>query len=100
MTDKYKYIKHAKLDDSAIHIISINRPKKLNACSPDTFKEIGTCIMKDVNPIESGARVLIFTGEGKHYTAGLDLSNASEAFGKSNEDLDVARKGIRASISL
>ena len=75
--NKYKFIKHTKSEDSTIHTLTLNRPKKLNAVSFEMLAEIEKCIKEDVNPLDSGARVLIFTGEGKHFSAGLDMMSAA-----------------------
>lgn len=70
---EYKYIKHTTSENKEVHTIALNRPKKMNAVSPDSMAEIQKCIEQDVNPYTSGARVVIFIGEGRNFTAGLDL---------------------------
>ena len=70
----------------------------MNAVSFETLAEIEQFIIKEVNPISSGARVVVFSGEGTHFTSGLDLASAAQ-IGKLNEndgeEDDPARKAIR-----
>ncbi len=56
---------------SAVEILSLNRPEKLNALSPQMAREItdyfeGLTARADV-------RVVILRGEGRHFCAGADL---------------------------
>ena len=50
----------------------------MNAVNFEALKEIEQFIMEKVNPLSSEARVLVFYGEGKHFTSGLDLMAAAE----------------------
>ncbi|WP_421919505.1 enoyl-CoA hydratase/isomerase family protein [Marinifilum sp.] len=74
----YKYLKFEKRD--GIGILSLDRPKALNALNEDVFKEL-TCYLKseDVKNI----RVLIITGEGKAFIAGADIK-AMQAYTPQN----------------
>ena len=94
----YQHIKTAKSPCGRIWSVSINRPKKMNAVAFETLAEIEEFIMKEVNPVSSGARVVVFSGEGKHFTSGLDLTSAAQ-IGNLNENGDedacTARKAIR-----
>ena len=72
---KYEFIKFKKED--TIGIVSVNRPKKMNAVNFEALAEIEQCILNDVNPYESGLRVLILTAEGKHFTSGIDMQSAA-----------------------
>lgn len=72
----YEFIKYEKIDNE-IGILSINRPKALNALSWDTLKDLGSFVENDL-PSE-GLRVLIITGEGdKAFVAGADIAQMSE----------------------
>jgi len=95
---KFEFILHETTDEGQIHIITINRPKKLNALSFEAMGEIAKCIQEEINPFSSGARVVILKANGKHFTAGLDLNSAAQISegGKADEEgeQDVARKAM------
>lgn len=72
----YEFIKYEK-EDSGIGVLSINRPKALNALNWDTLKDLGNFVENDL-PNEK-LRVLIITGAGdKAFVAGADISQMSE----------------------
>ena len=72
----YEYIKYEKRSDN-IGILSINRPKALNALNWDTLKEMAGFLENDLPKEE--LRVLIITGEGeKAFVAGADIAQMSE----------------------
>lgn len=59
--------------ENRINIISINRPKKLNALNIETFSEIDNAIKSSV--ANSDVRIIIITGVGdKAFVAGADIS--------------------------
>ena len=59
--------------ENRINIISINRPKKLNALNIETFSEIDSAIKSSV--ANSEVRIIIITGVGdKAFVAGADIS--------------------------
>ncbi|WP_027371568.1 enoyl-CoA hydratase/isomerase family protein [Desulfovermiculus halophilus] len=66
-----------------VAVVTINRPKVLNALSPDTLKELGQAVA-EIRSTEE-ARVMVITGAGdKAFVAGADISefpkmNALEA---------------------
>ena len=65
-----------------IGILSINRPKALNALNSETLKEINQAI--DMIEKDDEVHILILTGEGRAFVAGADISemkvlNAHEA---------------------
>ena len=64
----------------------------MNATAFETFAEIEKFILEEINPVSSGARVLILTGEGKHFTAGLDMQSMQQLGELEAED--PARKSI------
>lgn len=66
---KYETIKVA-VEDTHILVISLNRPKKFNAMSFEMFAELEKAIQ---NEVKGEIRVVVLRGEGKHFTAGIDL---------------------------
>ena len=79
-------------EDTICHV-ALNRPKNLNAMNPRFFDEM-TLLFKALNYVES-LRVVVLTGNGKHFTAGLDLKEASVIV-NSGGDKDQGRKSIAA----
>ena len=78
--------------DGFVGVITINRPKALNALNSDVLKEIDACL--DGIDLET-TRALILTGAGeKSFVAGADIGEMStltkaegEAFGKIGNDV-------------
>ncbi len=78
--------------DGFVGIITINRPKALNALNSEVLKELDTCL--DGINLET-TRALILTGSGeKSFVAGADIGEMStltkaegEAFGKIGNDV-------------
>ena len=60
-----------------IAIVYLNRPDRLNALSIDLLHEI-TTIANDFNE-DTQTRVVIFTGKGKNFSAGVDLLDPKNA---------------------
>ncbi len=66
--------------------VRLNRPDKLNALNPDMFNAISDMLQK--LSVEPGVRVVVLSGEGKGFCAGLDM----ETFAKMGER-DVKKDG-------
>ena len=64
-------LKYEELDEGRIIRVSISRPKALNAMNVPFFDEIGKTFKK-INEHEK-VRAVILQGEGRMFTAGLDL---------------------------
>src|SRR3954447_440473 len=58
--------------------ITLNRPKRLNAWTPVMQAELIEAL--DRSDADDDVRVVIFTGEGRGYCAGADLSGGGETF--------------------
>lgn len=59
--------------EPGIHLLTINRPKSLNALNADTLDEIAAAVAEV--GADSGARALLVTGAGeKAFVAGADIS--------------------------
>ncbi len=65
----YKYIKFEVEDHVAL--ITVNRPKALNALNSDTLREIEKAV-EDIASDDS-IYIMVFTGEGKSFVAGADI---------------------------
>ena len=65
--------------------------------------ELEHCILNHVNNFKSKVRAVVLTGNGKHFTAGIDLKSAASigmvgetnVSGDDGEEPDVARKTIQ-----
>ena len=70
-------------NESGIALITLNRPDKRNAISFELVEEL----LRALDEIEkSAAQVLIITGAGKAFCAGLDLDDLKALVGKSHEE--------------
>uniref|UniRef100_A0A7E4VR63 Delta(3,5)-Delta(2,4)-dienoyl-CoA isomerase, mitochondrial n=1 Tax=Panagrellus redivivus TaxID=6233 RepID=A0A7E4VR63_PANRE len=78
--------------------LQLNRPKLLNAVTGDTWRELK--IAFDYLHQTPACRVIVVTGNGRAFCAGLDLKSGAEFFMgvTQDESLDIARKAseIRA----
>ncbi len=79
--------------DAAIATITLSRPEKRNAISPQMIDEL----LAALDEIESSAaRVVILTGEGKAFCAGMDLEALAALVGFSHEqNLEDSRRMAR-----
>ena len=94
MDNKYKKIKIHKSIYNQIWTLELANPKKLNTFSPATFDELNH-FMVELNKFSSLARVLIIRAQGKHFTAGLDLSSVGRISEAGDEEDDPARKAMK-----
>ncbi|MFX1337614.1 MAG: enoyl-CoA hydratase/isomerase family protein [Promethearchaeota archaeon] len=60
--------------DDHIAIVTFNRPMKLNTLNLDLMREIEKVTEEFLTDLET--RVVIFTGAGKHFCAGVDLTQS------------------------
>lgn len=58
--------------EDGVAIIAFNRPEKLNALTPDMLKSFFEHV--DQAAVDPAVRVILITGEGRGFSAGLDLS--------------------------
>jgi enoyl-CoA hydratase/carnithine racemase len=63
------------LDEGKVAVLSLNRPKKFNALTFEQFDELRQWVEYLGRP-GTDVRAIVVTGEGKHFTAGLDLTSA------------------------
>jgi len=70
---------------NGIGTITFNRPDKMNALSNTSFREFGQALV-DMDA-DNSVKVVIITGAGKAFTAGLDLAESKN--GASEEALQV-----------
>ena len=61
--------------DGAVATITLNRPEKRNALSLPVVRQLRQCFEE----LPDSVRVAILAGAGPHFSAGLDLSELSEA---------------------
>lgn len=73
-------------------VVSLNRPRKRNAISAAMWKEIGAAFLQ-LGKLGDDSRCVIVRGEGKSFTAGLDISDPS-ILGNAEADVDAARRGL------
>ena len=91
----YENIRFESAD--AVGVLTIDRPKALNALDPATLREVLRCL-RDVRR-EPGIRALIVTGAGeKAFVAGADIAEMSKM--SVIEARDMARLGQRVTSAL
>lgn len=71
--------------------VELNRPDRLNAFSKTMWLEIGKCFT-ELNE-DPDCRSIVLSGNGKHFTAGIDLMDMLSQAQKLAELDEVARKG-------
>jgi delta(3,5)-delta(2,4)-dienoyl-CoA isomerase len=76
-----------------IVIVTLNRPKKRNAISAAMWKEIGQ-VFSSLGRMGDDCRCVIIKGEGKAFSAGLDISDPSILMDDKEGPDDPARRGI------
>lgn len=64
--------------EGAVAHLSLNRPEKANCMIPAFWTELPEIIRKFEN--DASIRVLLITGEGKHFSAGMDISSFSAIY--------------------
>ena len=69
--------------DDRVAIITLNRPSKANAVNGQTLDEMNDCFMRASS--DSATRVIVLRANGKHFSAGHDLSGTDEALAKAAE---------------
>jgi methylglutaconyl-CoA hydratase len=69
-------------DDGGVRTITLNRPEKRNALTPELQEEMIAALEAAA---DAGARVVVIAGEGDAFCAGLDLSVLREMAGMSAE---------------
>ncbi|XP_034837593.1 delta(3,5)-Delta(2,4)-dienoyl-CoA isomerase, mitochondrial [Maniola hyperantus] len=70
--------------------VELNRPKQLNTFNKAMWKELGACFSSlNDNP---ECRVIVLSGQGKHFTAGIDFNSLLEETSKAEDFDDIARK--------
>ena len=87
---KYETLNPQIIDGNILHL-ELNRQKALNAMNIKFFQEFRQ-FFKDLKEV-SDIRVVILSGSGKHFSAGLDLKEAMSLFDFSDKK-DQARNGI------
>ncbi len=70
-----------ELDETTpgIVVVTLNRPERLNAITSTMISELGDVV--DAVDLDSSVRVVILTGAGRGFCAGLDLKNSGDAPG-------------------
>ena len=81
-----------QINDGIAHLI-MNRPDQLNSMTRIFWKELPE-IIKDIDK-KSDARVLILSGQGKHFSAGMDFANFAPPKKSEKESPSRSRKSTQ-----
>lgn len=79
--------------DGYVTTVTLNRPDRLNAMNAAMFREIGEAFRWI--DAETDTRAVVLAGNGKHFTAGLDLKENAEVFDNSKGDPARIREKFR-----
>lgn len=74
-----------------IATITLHRPDKMNAFTGRMMREIISAL--DMTDADDNVKVVIFTGSGRAYCAGADLSSGGETFAKGGSDVQT-KQGV------
>lgn len=74
---KYETVLYKK--DKHIAYVTLNRPDKLNAVSPELFRDWEAAMHEGEN--DDDIKVIIFKGAGRAFSAGADLSGVGYVYG-------------------
>ncbi|XP_071707275.1 delta(3,5)-Delta(2,4)-dienoyl-CoA isomerase, peroxisomal [Rutidosis leptorrhynchoides] len=90
--EKYTAIKIVQeTPNSPVFTLYLNRPQQSNALSPEFFTEFPNAISSlDQNPNVS---VIIISGNGNHFCAGIDLKSLSSIISDTESSTDRGRSG-------
>jgi enoyl-CoA hydratase len=81
-----------------IGYLTLNRPSKLNALSPDLMEELSQAL--DMIEADPGIRVVILTGAGRAFCAGFDISPRPEEPEIYERQADEWRSIMKANIDI
>ena len=76
---------------NGIATITLNRPDKLNAFTGRMMHEVIAAL--DMTDADDNVKVVIFTGAGRAFCAGADLSSGGETFAKGGSDVQT-KQGV------
>ena len=85
----YDYKTLEVVRDGGVLHVKMNRPKKLNAMNKTSWSDMRECFQKINNDVD--CRAVVISGNGRAFTAGLDLMDTSLA----QKGSDVSRKAWR-----
>lgn len=94
---------HTKYEvDGPIAVITIDRADKANAVNQQTLDEMDACF--STAAADRDVKVIVLRGEGKHFSAGHDMSGSDDAIGenadpekaKQSAQLDWQERGLQA----
>ena len=93
---KYADVSISYADEGKVAIVALNRPKKYNALNFDMFFQLKECF-EYLGRSGSEVRAIVFTGTGKHFTAGIDLFAVPQdlqALNEKSEESDPGRAAV------
>jgi len=82
--------------DGPILTVTLNRPERLNAFNADMFADLGRAV--ETVPENKDIRVVVFTGAGRAFCSGADLTGVADYH--SDAEGDTLAEGIRQAQSV
>lgn len=74
-----------------VYHVKLNRPEKYNAINKQMWVDIKNCF--ESLSLDPDCRAVVISGEGKHFTAGIDLNDMMKLAQELSEIEEVSRKG-------
>jgi len=101
LDSKFEALSISTLKDSPhVTVVALNRPRKRNAMNSTMWREIGQ-VFHMIGTLGDGCRCVLLMGNGKAFTAGLDVSDESflemqnlEDAKESKNGVDIVRRGM------
>ena len=93
----FKEIEVKYLEDGKVAVVSFNRPAQLNSLKFETFDQM-RAVMEYLGRLGSEVRAIVLTGNGKHFSAGLDLKAAQSLMGLRAEPGEEGQDPARSSL--
>jgi len=81
--------------ENRVATITLNRPEKLNAFTSRMVHEVLAAL--DESDADDNVRAVIFTGAGRAFCAGADMSEGADTFTKTNEGKPPSGSGAKRS---
>lgn len=78
-------------DDGSIRVITLNRPKRLNAFTPESYRLL-TSALRDAGA-DASVHVVLLTGAGRAFSSGVDLQVLADA-GSDTSEFTAAFDGL------
>jgi delta(3,5)-delta(2,4)-dienoyl-CoA isomerase len=88
---QFKLYKVSFPDEYVLHV-QFDRPRNLNAVNPESYRQYRQIF--EIAEHDPDVRVIVLSGVGRAFCAGLDVEGAQQMFSKAEDVSDVSRRGL------